>query len=88
MILLNDLGLRVSLWIAEFMVWRVVCRRQRAKAIRRRNLKLVHAVGGRIEKGEMLVAARPAERSLLRDAWSGNEGRKEQFPERRRLQNY
>lgn len=41
-ILLEDLGLLASLWIAQFIVWRILRRRRKEREVRLKRIKLVH----------------------------------------------
>lgn len=44
-ILINDLRLLASLYLAHFIVWRTIRRRFREKSARRREFKLLHGEG-------------------------------------------
>lgn len=44
-ILLRDLRLLASLYVAQFIVWRTLRRRHQKTLERRRNFKLLHGVG-------------------------------------------
>ena len=44
-ILCKDLGLFASLYIAHFIVWRVLRSRRKANAFRRKNFKLIRGEG-------------------------------------------